>query len=311
MQRLRKWATQTAARLRQWGSQVLKFYEVRRTSVALYISICVFALLWWFGVFGQNAVVIGAIIGSVAIAVSSIGSDPVRDKWAVALLGTVLVGACAAADTMSTVGSITLRDELKEDMQSYGNEPKNKSGFVSYLNLRLSRCVNTLPVDPDHCDDLLSILEHVDALNGSVTYYKAEIFRLRGDLEDSESQFWRYLEEDERRRPATPDNGRADVCDSNATGYCRQRTAWVCHSLANDLYREGCAASAPAQRLDLFQQAQKKLACVKTEYPDGFRQRLHRRRLNTADLSEALGVQLGAPARTCDPPPPLRPSHGE
>ncbi len=291
-------------RLARWRSHAVRYVTTQRTSVAVYAVLIVFAALWAFGALGSYGVTAGTVIGSMALAVSSIGKATDRDKWIIAALGTALVGTCAAVDTLEQLRSLRLKAALEKEFQAYGSNPDHRHQFVSFLNDRLRACVNPVNIaelDADHCDDLESLLEHVDQTNGSVGYYKAEILRLRHRLDDSDDALFGYIEADKRLRPrTTSDNGEASVCDSNGTGYCRQRTAWICHTLANDLYRRGCAAGGTEQRRSMFERAREKMECVDAEYKGGFVQRLGTRPLNTADLTAALGAQLKNPDRTCD-----------
>ena len=286
-------------RLQLW--HLLRFGRREPASAAVYLSFATFFLLWRVGGLGQSVVTAGTIVGSVAIAVSSLGSDRVRDRWIIAAIGTLLVGLCASIDTSDQLRVATLKNEMEKEVQGYASQPANKIGFVAYLDQRLHDCLNRPSVDLDHCDDMESLLEHVDESNGSVPYFRGEILRYRGRLRDCDDQFCNYLEAKEHIRPTNvPDNGLAAVCEENGTGYCRQRTAWVCHTMANDFYRLGCAAAAPSERREWFTLAEEKIKCVQKEYPGGFNQRLHTRPLNTADLTAALRYEIDNPVRACN-----------
>ena len=255
------------------------------------------------GFLGFYGVTIGTILGSVAIALSSIGSGHILDKWIIAGAGTALVGLCAAADTADQLRALKLRSELEKDVQAYATLADTKRGFVAFLNGRLHDCLNRPVVDVDHCDDLESLLERIDEANGGVPFYRAEILRNRGRIQDSDDQLYNYLEADRRLRPAGDDDGEAAICTTNGTGYCRQRTAWICHTLANDLFRRGCEAAGTSSRRDWFARAWKQMECVDKWFESGFEQRLGTRPLNTVDLRVALDLQLKDPSRKCDAAP--------
>jgi len=286
-----------------WPFDIFEYLKGRPTSLVVYLSFAVFLILWPAGFLGPYGVTVGTILGGVAIALSSIGSGHILDKWIIAGIGTAVVGLCAATDTSEQLRAQRLRSELEKDIQAYATLADVKHGFVLFVTRRLGDCVNSPPVDADHCDDLESLLEHVDELNGSVPYYRAEILRSRGRIRDSDDHLYNYLEADDRLRPAGDDDGSISVCATNGTGYCRQRTAWVCHTLANDLFRRGCDTPEISQRRDLFERAQKQLVCVSKWFKGGFEQRLGTRPLNTAGLSTALEMQLKNPPRPCVPPP--------
>lgn len=261
-----------------------------------------FIALWIGGPLGSYGVTVGTVLGSVAIAVSSIGQGTGRDKWLIAALGTAVVGTCAAIDTLDQLHTVRLKAALEQDIQSYG-QGDHKRDVAAFLGDRLHDCLNRAnpaDVDLDHCDDLESLFEHIDPVNGGVQYYKAEILRYRGRLEDSDGQLYGYLEADRRLRPAgAPDDGLATVCDDNGTGYCRQRTAWVCHTLANDYYRRGCDAAGPAQRRSRFERAQQYMQCVERNYKGGFDNHLSTRPLDSAQLTAALDLELKDSNRRC------------
>lgn len=286
-------------------SDTVGYLAAQPTSLLVYLSFIAFLILWYAGILGIYGVTIGTILGGVAIALSSIGSGNALDKWIIAGFGTALVGLCAAIDTSEQLRTLRLKSDLEKDIQSYAAQPERKRDFVIFLDGRLQDCVNTVPVEADHCDDLISLLEHVDTTNGSVSYFKAEVFRNRGKIRESDDHLYNYLEEEKRRRPPGSDDGSAYVCDSNGTGYCSQRTAWVCHTLANDLFRRGCDAVGGAQRSDWFRRAEQELDCSRNWSKDGFEQRLATRPWNTADLSVALDTHLSNPMRPCGAPPKL------
>lgn len=293
------------AKAPKWLIDLRDYLISQPTSLLVYISLAAFLILWRAALLGVYAVTIGTILGSVAIAISSIGSGSTLDKWVTAGIGTAIVTLCAAMDTSEQVRALTLKSKLEKEVQSYASEPDRKRGFVMFLSGRLHDCVNIVPVDVDHCDDLISLLEHVDEMNGSISYFKAEVFRDRGLVRESDDHLYNYLEDDKRRRPAGEDDGSAAVCDTNGTGYCSQRTAWVCHTLANDLVRRACDAIGSAQRQDLFKRALEMLECSTKWAKGGFEQRLGTRPFNTTDLNVTLDVHLKGPQRPCGAPPKI------
>ncbi|HZB93168.1 MAG TPA: hypothetical protein VE397_17110 [Stellaceae bacterium] len=264
-----------------------------------------FVGLWIAGLLGAYVVAVGTVVGTVAIAVSSISAEHIRDKWIVAGLGTALVGACAALDTAEQLHAVKLKNALESEIQEYATRPTNKTEFLGFLDSRLHDCLNRPSVDVDHCADLETLLEHINPAHGGVPYYTGEILRYRGRVRDSDDSFYNYLEAESRVLPRDQrDNGSASVCNTNGIGFCDQRTSWVCHTLANDLFRRGCDAGDPNQRLDFFVRAQEQLKCEQKHFTGGFEQRLGTRPMTTTDLAVALKPQLNDPARKCDAPPP-------
>jgi hypothetical protein len=258
------------------------------------------------GLLGSYVVLVGTVLGSVAIAVSSIGSEEESEKWIIAAVGTALVTLCAGIDTSDQLRALHLKAELDKEVQSYATQPDAKPGFVAFLDTQLLHCVKDLPIDIDHCDDLQSLLEHVDRTNGAVPYYKAEIYRDRGRLSDSDDELYNYLEAEKNHHPgAQQDDGRIEVCVENGTGYCRQRTAWACHTIANDLYRQACRANQLGERKQFFELAKRYSDRVESQYRGGFRQILGTRPFNSAGLEARLGSELKDPSRSCETIPKI------
>jgi hypothetical protein len=121
----------------------------------------------------------------------------------------------------------------------------------------------------DHIDfsaadvDVRALLA-INANSGHALYYAGEIARIHnaglfdlkscvkpslqaGNLDIYESSFFRYLDT-MRALPESETEGddlEATACRDRPRGFCRQRTAWIYHLLANDLYAEAQAASDP------------------------------------------------------------------
>jgi TIR domain len=104
----------------------------------------------------------------------------------------------------------------------------------------------------------------INANSGHALYYAGEIARIAnpslfdlkscvraplqgGNLDVYETSFFRYLDTMRAlpERETGGDDLEATACGDRAGGFCRQRTAWIYHLLANDLYAEAQAASDP------------------------------------------------------------------
>jgi hypothetical protein len=78
----------------------------------------------------------------------------------------------------------------------------------------------------------------------------------QGQLDPYESDFYLYLDlEAGMPESQTSGNATIDVCYSRPSGFCPQRTAWISHLLANDLYQEALLQEDPTLRTDLFNRA--------------------------------------------------------
>jgi hypothetical protein len=266
--------------------------------LALYVAAFALMALWSAGVMGIWATTAVTVLGTALIAVSGIGPGDDRDKRVMAFVGTLMVGLATGIDALEKLHAAELRGNLEKDVLAFSTTDRIKPDFVGFLNSQLSACLNGTIVDVDRCDGLLALLERVDRGNGGVPYFRAEILRNRGRLSDSRDQFFRYLAEHRARRERGEDVGKSAACDRNA-GFCQERMAWACHSIANDLFRDACAATDVGQRRDLFGRAHEQLVCEQQEFPKGFVQRLRTRPLPTRELETALDRQLKDPARPC------------
>lgn len=116
-------------------------------------------------------------------------------------------------------------------------------------------------------------LKKLDSKNGSAWYYAGEIKRAKDARFDSErcpkmalppdsslnafdKDFYRYLENIKDLSPNETGGGSGvEVCYNHTSGYCPQRTAWIHHLLANDLYAEGMVATEPTVRIGKLKSA--------------------------------------------------------
>jgi hypothetical protein len=94
------------------------------------------------------------------------------------------------------------------------------------------------PEDFYSAQDVISFMSVLDRSNGHALYYAGEIARKTGDPDNGHQQFFRYLETESTLGAAARIGGTTiDACRT-PSGYCRQRTAWIDHLLANDIYKD-------------------------------------------------------------------------
>lgn len=141
--------------------------------------------------------------------------------------------------------------------------PTEDRRTVDDLRLRFNQARDAFPqAGPASFDDVrkdaLALLER-DPQNGTGWYFSGEIKRItnpslftskscvipdalavnRAGLDAYESDFYRYLDIEKSLPPSeTGGDSSAEICYERPSGFCPQRTAWINHLLANDLFAE-------------------------------------------------------------------------
>jgi hypothetical protein len=166
-----------------------------------------------------------------------------------------------------------------------------KTATDSLFRIRIQRTVNDLRLQfREGRDDLprsgpggfakagqdINIILKLDPRNGNGLYYSGEIKRIKNQslfteqscvrpeelaespnaLDPYEHDFYRYLDI-EKTLPDNETTGdySAEACYSRPSGFCPQRTAWVNHLLANDLFEEAKLTVDPKTKADKFRRA--------------------------------------------------------
>lgn len=126
-------------------------------------------------------------------------------------------------------------------------------------------------VDFAHVEYLVNFLSGIDETSGHALYYRGEVNRRLTNPEGSHADFYLYLET-ERKLPKSERWGGTDVeeCYQRANGYCRQRTAWIRHLMANDFYEKGVREVDENKKRQFFEIALRYVGGVWDAYPGGF-----------------------------------------
>lgn len=136
--------------------------------------------------------------------------------------------------------------------------------------------LRTPPLNEDdfrRVHELITALSQIDPLNGHAIYYSGQMKRWLGRKTEAQQDFYKYLE-NEPQQPKVASEGDISVetCYRSTAGYCRQRSGWICHLLANDFYQKGLVEGSTDQARYHFnlavQYAQKTLGF----FPGGFEQ---------------------------------------
>lgn len=118
---------------------------------------------------------------------------------------------------------------------------------------------------------LISALEHIDEENGNAIYYAGEVKRWTGRKEEGNQDFYHYLEV-EKGLPSIYREGdeSAEACYNSEKGYCRQRTGWIHHKLANDFFEKGQKEINPNLQLSRYKSALNHAKNALEYFPGGF-----------------------------------------
>jgi hypothetical protein len=86
------------------------------------------------------------------------------------------------------------------------------------------------------------------------------------------------------------------VCYQRARGYCGERTGWIQHLLANDLYVLACQQNAVNVKNEYMTKALKYVDGALTAYPDGF--------ADPTQFKSTNELKILLIAKRCPTPPP-------
>lgn len=146
--------------------------------------------------------------------------------------------------------------------------------------------------DFDKVDDITAFITELDLKNGHALYYKGEVKRLLKDRDRFRENFFRYLDIAASLKNEIPTDIEAEICYKLPGGYCRQRTGWILHLLANDLYQEGLQENDINKKREIFECGLRKAQDVWRYFPSGFIQSKYTK--STKDLEKILKGELAS-----------------
>ena len=118
---------------------------------------------------------------------------------------------------------------------------------------------------------LTEILRHLDDGNGHALYFAGEVKRALGRNLDAHKDFYRYFEVlSASGQPENLGDTGSEYCYTLPRGYCRQRSGWIRHVLADEFYRQGLATADAAERGSRLESARKHAEAAMRDYPGGF-----------------------------------------
>jgi len=208
---------------------------------------------------------IGTALATLFGAIPGLISEKSRGRWIYAVVGTAFVGllqwysTSELEDRLKITGNELHKAQLlREDVKNF-TIPSDGKLFVNLASV-LDREWQTSVLarqpsqrDYGHIDEITSFMLSVDPNNGHALYYNGQEKRARKMLGSSQEDFFKYLEVEH----GLPDSERGGStlrkeCYDRAKGFCKQRTAWIQHLLANDFIEEakitkGCASFQTAR----------------------------------------------------------------
>jgi triacylglycerol esterase/lipase EstA (alpha/beta hydrolase family) len=166
-----------------------------------------------------------------------------------------------------------------------------KSLRDEYRSVR-DRKTDSLPSDFSRAQNIIEKLSGLDPQSGFAWYYAGEIKRITAsalfsskscpktippdgalDLDPYHNDFYRYLDfEETLPEKDKQGNTGSEVCYARANGYCRQRTGWIHHLLANDFYEQGLSVADRDIKLSKYRRALFHATAARDYYPKGFEQ---------------------------------------
>ena len=189
-------------------------------------------------------------------------------------VSSVLLQTQQIAAAMPTPASRPVNDQGALDMEV---QTKDLVAFVGALSKEEQDAVISKTAsmmrgyfkngDYSRTEEVRKLLSALNADSGYAYYFEGEVKRKTGHREQSHLPFEKYLAH-EKTLPAEVSKTGPEIkeCSKDALGYCQQRTAWICHLLANDYFAMS-AKEGPEQKMTLLQKAASHAQCALDNYP--------------------------------------------
>ena len=150
---------------------------------------------------------------------------------------------------------VSTSQQLREEYRRAVSEPRSGSDTERFGRVTL----------------LIDILNHLDNGNGHALYFAGEVKRAQGKALEAHKDFYRYFEVMVASQlPEDQGETGSEYCYTLPRGFCRQRSGWIRHLLADDFYRQGHAAVDVQGRLSHLETALKHAEAALRDYTGGF-----------------------------------------
>jgi hypothetical protein len=247
-----------------------------RYALLILIVLCfgAFVIMVWLYP-GAHALFVSIVLALIPFlcAVAAFTTRNRRARWLLVVFGGLVVG----------VGTWYSNSKLIQEKEDLANKINAHVGFLQqYMNL--------LPPDQkpkvmlafakvireefkqrqyDRIYQVTELLLRAFHDNGLLAYYQGEIWRIRENIPEMRKAFFRYLAM-ESNQPEEERSGDAEVCyNFRPEGFCGERTAWVCHLMASELYEQAVHVSG-LKKKPYLEEAEKYMECENRWFPSGF-----------------------------------------
>ena len=136
------------------------------------------------------------------------------------------------------------------------------------------------PGDFIYVANLIRFIAALDDDNGHALYYSGDMKRWLNKGNRSSRDYWRSHEDYDRYLSKVSSISRGEQekpCYESARGFCKERTAWILHSMTYDFYREACRVQREVHENALVEenlrQAVQHANSTLEIWPDGFSKR--------------------------------------
>lgn len=174
--------------------------------------------------------------------------------WHAALTYAPIVHGAELQSKLNQV-LVSTSKQLREEFRRATGEPKASGDADRFGRVTL----------------LVDILSHLDNGNGHALYFAGEVKRAQGKSLEAHKDFYRYFEVlVASKLPEDEGDTGSEHCYTLPRGFCRQRSGWIRHLLADDFYRQAQATVDAQERLSRLETALKHAEAALRNYADGF-----------------------------------------
>jgi hypothetical protein len=234
-----------------------------------------------------------------------------KRHWLLVSIGAIAVVGGPLVSRYWVEPAIFVRDKLDTKLA------EKTVTIAKGLRLHFRHSRETGSTDFREAEDDIKSLFNLDPQNGHAWYFSGEVRRLKNPnvftdkscirtplasdsaaLDTYRNDFYRYLEDLKTvsSSEAGGDTG-SETCYERPSGYCPQRTAWIHHLLANDLYAEASIVADQNFKREKLTHALQHANTAVRLFPGGFEQCMPTRSVVVAATADLASLPGGGPKR--------------